>query len=75
MNKKSASKLIDRKRYGRRATGKTQTTISLSEEALAKVKAAAEADGRTLSNFIERLIMTGGKIGLIVFGLQCFMPH
>ena len=51
----------ERKRHGRRANGKTQTSISLSEEALDKARAAAEADGRSLSNFLERLIVTAPK--------------
>lgn len=45
-----------RKTYGRRASGKTQTTISLSDEMLEKAKRNAEADGRSLSNYIEQLL-------------------
>lgn len=45
-----------RKPYGRRAMGKTQTTISLSDETLAKAKQNAERDGRSLSNYIEQLL-------------------
>ena len=45
-----------RKQYGRRASGKTQTTISLSQEMLEKAKRKAEADGRSISNYIEQLL-------------------
>lgn len=57
-----------KKSHGR-APGQTQTTISISEEALEKARAAAKADGRNLSNFLERLIMNSGKLG--VFILAC----
>jgi predicted HicB family RNase H-like nuclease len=45
-----------RKKYGRRGAGKTQTSVTMSEETLEKAKAAAEKDGRSLSNYIEQLI-------------------
>jgi predicted DNA binding CopG/RHH family protein len=51
-----SAKKAPRKQYGRRASGKTQTTISLSDELLAKAKENAEADGRSLSNYIEQLL-------------------
>ena len=51
-----SAKKQTRKTYGRRATGKTQTTISLSDEMLEKAKRNAEADGRSLSNYIEQLL-------------------
>jgi citrate lyase alpha subunit len=47
----------------RRGPGQTQTTISISEEALKKARDAAKAEDRSLSNFLERLIMSSGKIG------------
>lgn len=46
----------NRKKYGRRAPGKTQTTISLTDEVYNKARAAAEADGRSLSNYLEQLL-------------------
>ncbi|HEX2746432.1 MAG TPA: hypothetical protein VHM91_00425 [Verrucomicrobiales bacterium] len=45
-----------RKQYGRRAEGKTQTTISLSEAVYEKAKKNADADGRSLSNYLEQLL-------------------
>ncbi len=45
-----------RRKYGRRADGKTQTTISLSDVVYEKAKKAAEADGRSLSNYLEQLL-------------------
>jgi hypothetical protein len=63
-----ASKKQTRKTYGRRAAGKTQTTISLSDEALAKAKKNAESDGRSFSNYIEQLI---NKAPLLLLGAFC----
>ena len=51
-----SAKKAPRKQYGRRGAGKTQTTISLSDEALAKAKRNADADGRSLSNYLEQLL-------------------
>lgn len=48
-----------------RATGKTATSISMSEETLKQAKAAAEADGRTLSNWLEQLIRNAVKMVII----------
>jgi hypothetical protein len=45
-----------RRKYGRRAEGKTQTTISLSDAVYEKAKRNAEADGRSLSNYLEQLL-------------------
>jgi hypothetical protein len=39
-----------------RAAGKAQTSISLREDLLAAAKAAAEADNRSLSNWLEILL-------------------
>jgi hypothetical protein len=52
----TAKKKTARKRYGRRAEGKTQTTISLSDAVYEKAKRAAESDGRSLSNYLEQLL-------------------
>ncbi|HWB04717.1 MAG TPA: hypothetical protein VG796_16940 [Verrucomicrobiales bacterium] len=49
-------KTAARKKYGRRAEGKTQTTISLSDAVYEKAKSIAEADGRSLSNYLEQLL-------------------
>jgi len=43
-------------RAGKRAPGQTATTISLSEETLAKIRYLAAQDGRTVSNWLRRLI-------------------
>lgn len=43
----------ERKRYGRRAPGQTQTTISLSEEMFLAAKAEAQRRGISLSKLIE----------------------
>jgi tRNA C32,U32 (ribose-2'-O)-methylase TrmJ len=43
-------------RAGKRAPGQTATTISMSEETLAKVRYLAAQDGRTVSNWLRRLI-------------------
>lgn len=45
-----------RKHYGRRGGGKTQTSISLSDDTLEKARASAEKEGRSLSNYIEQLL-------------------
>lgn len=43
-------------RAGKRAPGQTAATISLSVETLAKVRYLAAQDGRTVSNWLRRLI-------------------
>lgn len=45
-----------RKQYGRRGAGKTQTSISLSDEMYEKAKRNADAEGRSLSNYLEQLL-------------------
>lgn len=70
-SKKSAPQ---RKQYGRRADGKTQTTLSLTEEVLAKAKKAAEEDGRSLSNFIEQLLKKSLLLLFILFSCWQFAP-
>lgn len=47
--------------------GKTQTTISLSDAMFAKAKQNAEADGRSLSNYIEQLLKALPLLALIAF--------
>lgn len=56
-----------RKQYGRRASGKTQTTISLSQDMLEKAKRNAEADGRSISNYIEQLLKSLPVLLLLAF--------
>ena len=43
-------------RAGKRAPGQTATTISMSEETLAKVRYLAAKEDRTVSNWLRRLI-------------------
>jgi hypothetical protein len=43
-------------RAGKRAPGQTTATISLSAETLATARRLAAADGRSLSNWLRRLI-------------------
>ena len=43
-------------RAGKRAPGQAATTISMSEETLATVRYLAAKDGRTVSNWLRRLI-------------------
>ena len=43
-------------RHGKRAPGKTQTSITLNEDLLARAKEAAAKDGRSLSNWLEQLV-------------------
>ena len=62
-----SAKKQTRKTYGRRATGKTQTTISLSDEMLEKAKRNADADGRSLSNYIEQLLKSLPMLLLLAF--------
>lgn len=63
-----------RKQYGRRGDGKTQTTLSLSEEVLEKARRAAEEDGRSLSNFIEQLLKKSLLLLLALFSCWQFAP-
>lgn len=50
------TKKTDKKRNHDRASGKAQTSISLRTEILEAAKAAAEADNRSLSNWLEILL-------------------
>jgi hypothetical protein len=43
-------------RHMKRGEGKTQTSISLREDLLAKAKEEAASEGRTLSNWIEQML-------------------
>ncbi|BCU79427.1 DUF6364 family protein [Luteolibacter sp. LG18] len=43
-------------RHGKRATGKTQTSISMREDLLEAAKRQAETEGRSLSNWIEQML-------------------
>jgi hypothetical protein len=44
-------------RHGKRAENKTQTTLSLRKDVLAWARKQAAADGRSLSNWLERLLI------------------
>lgn len=44
-------------RHGVRAAGKTSTTVSLEEAILDKARALAAEDGRSFSNWLERLLV------------------
>ncbi len=56
MATKKTSKKKAGSRHGMRAPGKTQTSITLSEDLLDRARAVAEQDGRSLSNWLEQLI-------------------
>jgi hypothetical protein len=56
MATKKTAKKKSVSRHGMRAPGKTQTSITLSEDLLDQARAAAEQDGRSLSNWLEQLI-------------------
>jgi hypothetical protein len=43
-------------RHGKLAEGTAQTSITMNKELLAKCKAAAQAEGRSLSNWLEQLV-------------------
>ena len=45
-----------RAKQGRRADGKTATSISVRDELLDSARKVAEADGRSLSNWLEQLM-------------------
>ncbi len=62
--KKTASSTTKKvSRHGMRAEGKTQTSITLREEILNQARAVAAADGRSFSNWLERLIQETMKKG------------
>lgn len=44
-------------RHGKRADGKTQTSVTLREDLLSLAREAAAADGRSFSNWLERLML------------------
>ncbi len=43
-------------RHGKRAEGKTQTSISMREDLILRAREEAARDGRSLSNWIEQLL-------------------
>lgn len=43
-------------RHGKRADGKTQTSVSLREELLEAARSAAARENRSLSNWLENLL-------------------
>lgn len=43
-------------RHQKRADGKTQTSISLREDILERAKKQADAEGRSLSNWLEQML-------------------
>ena len=42
-------------RHGKLAEGTAQTSITMRKEVMEKARAAAEADGRSLSNWLEQV--------------------
>lgn len=56
VKKSSSSAAKKETRHGRRAPGKTATSVSLSGELLDKARAAADADGRSFSNWLEKTL-------------------
>jgi hypothetical protein len=54
----AASKAAKTTRQGQRAPGKTQTSISLRVSLLNWAREKADADGRSLSNWIEQMILS-----------------
>lgn len=55
---------IKKSRHGVRAPGKTQTSITLREVVLERARAVARADGRSLSNWLEKLLIDKLKIAI-----------
>lgn len=51
-----SAKKSPRKQYGRRGSGKTQTSLSLPDMVLEVAQETAEAQGRSFSNYITRLL-------------------
>lgn len=49
-------RVSDQSRHNKRAAGKTQTSVSMRSDLLEQARAAAEAEGRTLSNWIEQML-------------------
>lgn len=47
----------NRTRHGMRAEGKVQTSISLRKDLLEEAKRKAEAENRSLSNWLENLLV------------------
>ena len=59
-------------RHGKLADGTSQTSITMKKELLQKAKAAAQKDGRSLSNWLEQLVKNSLILtiaGLLVFHL------
>lgn len=43
-------------RHGKLKQGRTQTSLTIDKDLLDKAKQAADADGRSLSNWLEQLV-------------------
>ncbi len=56
-------------RHGKLADTTTQTSITMNKALMTKAKAAAEAEGRSLSNWLEQLVKKSVPLLLIAFAL------
>ncbi len=54
-------------RHGKLADGTAQTSVTMKKEIMERARAAAKADGRSLSNWLEQIakkaLENGGKLG------------
>ena len=57
-------------RHGKLADTTTQTSITMNKALMAKAKAAAEAEGRSLSNWLEQLVKK--SVPLLVLSFLAF---
>lgn len=66
-------------RHGRRADGKTATSISISENLLRTARDAAAADGRSLSNWIEQqlkdALQKAGKLPPLALAILVILTY
>lgn len=65
----SAKKKNPNSRHGRLAEDRTQTSIRMKKELLAKCKAEAKKQNRSFANWLENLLTE--KLPLIVIGALC----
>ena len=63
----AAKKKSTESRHGKLAEGTSQTSITMNKALLEKARKAAEAEGRSLSNWLEQVVKKSVQAGIIAF--------
>jgi predicted HicB family RNase H-like nuclease len=63
----AAKKKSTESRHGKLSEGTAQTSITMNKALLEKARQAAEAEGRSLSNWLEQVVKKSVQAGIIAF--------